>query len=276
MGWHGLRVYGLRIELPLPPHNTFPGHHARGLLGRALFDTVCLYSGQKDDRFCVDCALKARCAYPAVFKPVESERLAPYWLHRWEQRGATLRCTLHVLESVRPFLEAWLTGLQRYGNLLDIRDAATDTPLADRGRLNLEGLHPLPAPVLPGDACRLQALTPIVSKHRGEAFYGALRTRAQRLIQSYGDGVRLAVEENPWVTTVEADYPVEIPLHRRILRGRLYRLRLDRITEPGRELLAWGQWLHAGGHTSVGCGAYLLEPVATPRNPAPAEVEARG
>jgi hypothetical protein len=264
MNWHGLRVYGLRLDLPAPHRSVFPGHHVRGLLGRALFDTVCLYAGQRDDRACADCPLRSRCAYPQVFKPTEPDRLAPYWLHQWERRGANLCCTWHVLEQVRPHLDAWLFGLQRhwlrnYSDSLRVWDAATGAPLVDNGVLRMDELQPLVLPVLPADGCRLQALTPIISKHQGDPLYGALRTRAQRLIQHYGDGARLLIEDRPWESVVESELAVDIALERRVLRGHVYRLRMQRITEPARELLAWGQWLHAGGHTSVGCGAYALE-----------------
>lgn len=266
MHWYGLRVYGLRVDLPAPRRDDLAGHHARGVLGRALFDTVCLYAGQRDDRACERCALNTHCAYPQVFKPVETERLAPYWLHRWELQGALLRCTWHVLEWALPHLEAWLFGLQRhgvrhYGGPLTVWDGVTGAPLVEQGRIILDRLQPLPSPPMPAGDCHFQSLTPLVSKYRDAPLYRALRTRAQRLVQHYGTGERLPVDDRPWESTVESVWPVGIPLDERVVRGRMYRVRLNDITASARELLAWGQWLHAGGQTSLGCGAYALEPL---------------
>lgn len=262
MNWHGLRVYGLQLELPAPHRTAFLGHHLRGLLGRVLFDTVCLYAGQKDDRACGQCPLRERCAYPLAFKPLEPDRLAPYWLHRWHRRGANVRFTWHVLEQAIPHLEAWLFGLQRHlshQGSLAIVDAATGAPVSSHGVIRLDALHALSPPETSSRSCRFQALSPLASKHQGDPLHGALRTRLQRLIQHYGDGSRLAIEEQPWECETESELAVDIVLERRVLRGQLYRLNLQRITEPAWEMLRWGQCLHAGGHTSVGCGAYALE-----------------
>ncbi|MDD5037019.1 MAG: hypothetical protein PHE55_20015 [Methylococcaceae bacterium] len=267
MNWYGLRVYGLQLDLPAPRRSTFLGHHLRGLLGRALFETVCLYAGQKDDRACAQCPLQARCAYPLVFKPVEPDRLAPYWLHYWQLRGPYVRCTWHVLEQAHTHLEAWLFGLQRHWphlrqEPLTILDVATGAPVLSDGVIRLDALHALAPPEMSSQSYRLQTLTPLVSKHRGDPLYGALRTRLQRLIQHYGDGARLIIEEQPWKCEMESELAVDVVLDRRALQGHLYRMNLRGISEPARELLQWGRCLHAGGHTSVGCGAYTLETIS--------------
>lgn len=267
MSWHGLTVYGLGFELPTADRSAFPGYRLRGLLGRALFDAVCLYAGQRDDRACGDCALNTRCAYPLVFKPVDPARLPPYWLHCWEQCGSRLRCTWHVLAAARPHLEAWLFGLQRHVQRhglgsLKLWDAASGTPLILNSTLKLDRLQPLANPRLPDpECCFFQSLTPLVSKHRGDPLYGALRTRTQRLIQYYGDGFQLPIEDRPWETAIESARVVDLAFERRILHGSIYRLRLTRLSPAARELLAHGQWWHAGGHATVGCGAYRLEPI---------------
>jgi len=257
--WHGLRVYGLQLVLPVPSLRVFPGHFLRGILGRVLFDTVCPFSATGEDSLCPTCSLRDRCAYPRVFKPVAPEQLAPFWLHGWSYRQGLLTANWHVLEDVRPHLEAWLHGLSRRFPAIEVRDATTGLELAGRNRVACLDLQPLPEPVRPGSACLLHMITPLVSKHSADPLHGALRTRVQRLIQQYGDGARLPIEETPWQIQVLADAPMAMRLGRRHVQGHLYSLRLTDLTPDAADLLAWGQRLQAGGHTSIGCGAYRLE-----------------
>lgn len=265
MNWHGLKIYGLQFDIPIPGHHHFWGFHLRGILGRALFDTVCLYAGRRDDRACPSCPLNTRCAYPAVFKPVDDNRLPPYWLHVERASENTLRYTWYILEPVRQHLEAWLSGLHRHWR----RTQQTDLTLWDRVSgecvLNQHGmtvnaLKAIAPPELETTDYRLITLSPLISKHQGDPLYGSLRTRLQRLIQLYGDDNRLLIEPQPWHCERVATETVNIKLSHRVLKGHHYQLNLSQISVAARELLQWGQCLHAGGHTTVACGAYRLIP----------------
>jgi len=256
-------VYGLQLELPRPADERFYGYPLRGLLGRALFDTVCLYADRRNDKACSSCHLRHHCAYPKVFKPVETDRLPPYWVHGWEAVGQRLRYDWYVLEAALPYLDAWLHGLQRHwrqnqGGELAVWDSLTGRPLIAGRTLLLDALMPLSPPAV-GAACQLQTLSPLISKHRGDPLYGPLRTRLQRLIQLYGDASRLDIEPQPWSCVTRLEKPVNISMTRRILQGYHYQFELSQITESARELLQWGVCLHAGGHATVGCGAYRTE-----------------
>ncbi len=262
--WHGLRVYGLQLECPIPSGERFYGHHLRGVLGRALFDTVCLYARQGGhDTACAGCTLQTRCAYPQAFKPVAADRLPPYWLHGWHIVEDRLQYHWFMLEAALPHLEAWLYGLQRHwqqhqDGTLRVGNVGHDVPVFAGRTLRLDALTPISPPAIPSATCHLHTITPLISKHGGDPLYGPLRTRLQRLIQLYGDGTLLPIEQQPWVCSTVTQQPVTLNLPGRVWRGHHYRLHLSHITESARSLLQWGQYLHAGGHATAGCGAFRL------------------
>jgi hypothetical protein len=265
--WHGLAVYGIRLSWQHGPRwPDYPGNTLRGLLGQALFDNVCVFGASAPA--CKACPLNARCAYPAVFKPVEEGCLPPYWLHGWQMQGPDQSCVLNLLPQALPFLEAWLDGLDRYlaktyrTRLAAVADTASQTPLWQASQWRQQTPSPVPFPRLEQAAVAWHSLTPLVSKHQGDPLHGALRTRLQRLINRYGDGAALPLETAPWQAQIIARRPFDLRLARRGLSGAYLHLQLRDITPAGRALLNAGMLLHGGGETSLGCGRYRLDSVA--------------
>lgn len=261
--WHGLAVFGVRLSWDQGPRwPAFPGNTLRGLLGQALFDNVCLFSAAPPH--CADCPLNTACAYPEVFKPLQSDRLPPYWLHDWQFSAGRQSCVLHLLQPALQHLEAWLDGINRHlakayrGRLAEAVDTASASPLWQGGAMRPVRPTPLPFPQITAEALAWHTQTPLVSKHQGDPIYGALRTRLQRLVNAYGDGEVLPREETPWQARVITRRPFDIRLERRVITGAHLHMELRGITPASQALLGAGALLHAGGETSLGCGRYQM------------------
>ena len=266
--WHGLAVYGVRLSWDNGPRwPTFPGNTLRGLLGQSLFDNVCLFSASGPPH-CAGCALNTRCAYPGIFKPIESDRLPPYWLYDWHLSADRQSCVLHLLPPALPHVEAWLDGLNRHlvkayrGRLTDAVDIASECLLWQDGAMRSGQPTPIPFPRPTETAVAWHTQTPLVSKHRGDPVYGALHTRLQRLVNTYGDGETLPREAMPWQSRLVTRHPVAIPLERRVVAGTHLHVELREITPASQSLLGAGALLHAGGETSLGCGRYRMAKIS--------------
>jgi hypothetical protein len=112
--------------------------------------------------------------------------------------------------------------------------------------------------------CRVRSLTPLVSKHEGDPFLGALHTRLQRLIQQHGDGQKLPQPTQPWHCLVENLQELRMNLSKRFLVGRLLSMVFSDMDADAWRMLNAGLELHAGGQTSMGCGQYDIEPFLPP------------
>jgi hypothetical protein len=275
--YHGLSCYGLRIALhaqrPMKPM----GHHGswlRGVLGHALFRGHCIHPQPA----CADCALRASCPYPGVFKPhllPGKERLPSYLVHDWRvvPDDRTLWVTLVLVGTAVRHAAGWIRHLAAHAESLDmggagagrlgrVRDLASGGLVFDNGAFRRDAtLSPLAMPVPPARELTLKLVTPLVSKHDSAAdpLLGPLRTRIQRLVNEHGDGERVCSGEPPW-RIVERDLRVTvIPRGTdtpRKVRGSKGTLRLTALTAEGAFLLAAGHYLHAGAETSLGFGRY--------------------
>lgn len=274
--FHSLRVYGLDCTLHSPQPLSLRGYYGgllRGVLGHALFRGNCVYPEPR----CAECALRTGCPWPQVFKPHllpdQQDRLPPYLVHRWQPLPEGLRFSLLLLNPALSFAENWLRQMDRFLPELDfngqhgirldeVRDLASGQ-LVFRDSRFVSGaqLNPL-QPALPdGDPITVQLLTPLVSKHQhGDPLCGALRTRLQRLVNAYGDGQPLAEPGiAPWRLVAARLRPQATPVgldSRRCVQGWSGEMDLAEVTPMGRQWLAAGSFLHAGGEATLGFGRY--------------------
>lgn len=277
--FHGLSCYGLRFLLetarPLPARG-YHGSWLRGLLGHALFRGVCLYS----EPHCSECALRGQCAYPQIFKPhllPSQQRLPSYLLHDWQvkthsrQVGVVL---ILVANAVR-YAETWITQVATQitnlemggggaGRLLQVTDLATAEVIFGEGRFKPQvTLTPLNFLPTRRSTISIRFLTPLVSKHQHQdPLLAPLRTRLQRLVNDYGNGDQLSLETTLWrinqlqLRNTVIPRGIEQPRH---IRGRIGTIELSEVTKQGALWLAVGQYVHAGGETSLGFGRFKIE-----------------
>ncbi len=273
--FHGLDCFGLRVDMacqrPLPARG-FHGSWLRGLLGHALFRKCCIYPEAQ----CSSCAKQTGCAYPEVFKPAllgNSQRLPGFVLHDWRVTAGETRFSFSLVligRAVR-YAEEWINGLADRAGELDmggggpgrvreVRDLASGrTVYRGGGWVRGASLEPLTS-VLPGaGTLEVRLLTPLVTKHHGDLLLGALRTRIQRLVNDYGDGIIIDLDSPPWLIARASIRSVVVPRgtdNPRRVRGQKGHLVLREISLSGSRLLAAGLYLHAGGETALGFGRY--------------------
>lgn len=268
--WRGLAVFGLELEFETKGRgNAFPGSAWRGLLGHALANKVCV----REQPQCSSCPLVGQCAYPRLFKPLDTTALAPFWVHGWRRCAKGWRVGVRwVGEGEFARVLEWLDGLagedkeRRFGGepatLSAAFDASGERKVWSPAK-EMKGAMPPIALVgndPPPQACLVTMVTPLVSKHTGDPLYGALATRVQRLVQAFGSGETLPRPVLPWRAQVRDRRERAIPLDRRLLAGEEFLLELTDIDPFAWELLQAGRELHAGGQAGLGCGRYLIEP----------------
>jgi hypothetical protein len=261
--WRGLSVFGIELDLGPLALRCAPkdaGDALRGLLGRALFEQVCVFGEAGEDR-CAGCRFATTCAFPRVFRPQESHRLAPWWLNELAILTSGVRVRIHCLEVVLPSLGTWLHGIaerarRQEGRLCKATDIANGMPI-DPTAPRLEAfpfLHPR------GHSVEVTTPAGLVSRHgAGHLFDAALQTRIQRLVNQYGDGSFLPREPGWHIVDEEIS---KSPSGRCRRRSEVWSLRLclSDLTEAGAELLAAGVLLSAGGETASGRGCLCVTP----------------
>ena len=272
--FYGLQVYGLDLIL----HSAQPlhrrEHHGgwlRGVLGHALFRGNCIYQ----EPSCAGCALRSSCPYPQVFKPYlisgQQDRLPPYLIHNWrvltEEPG--IRCQLLLIGPAFLYAENWIRQLESYAGALDmggsgtgrlgaIYDLTSSKLVFSAGRFRQGAiLNPLHLPLLEKPTVTVRLLTPLVSKHdKADPLFSPLRTRLQRLVNTYGDGDSVVPTEPPWRIKASNLREVTIPQGTRRVRGLRGEITLTGLTAEGAQLLAAGYYLHAGAEATLGFGRY--------------------
>jgi len=270
--FHGIQCYGLRFNLsvavPLPPRR-FYGSWLRDFLGQALFNGVCIFSNPQ----CNQCALRGQCAFPQVFNPSllssEQHPLPGYVLHDWHvspNRHSFWFSLIFISSAVR-FAEPWINHINNYmsskGRLEQVRDLGTRRVLFINGRFKRRArLSPLNFVPLDNSQVLVKMLSPLVSKFQhSDPFLASLRSRLQRLVNEYGNGDNLFLETKPWRMSHLNLHPIIIPrcaeqVYSR--SGKLGTMELSQVSRDGALLLAAGQFLHAGGDVSIGCGRFLV------------------
>lgn len=105
----GLDVFGLTLHFAATGHgNGFAGGAWRGLLGQALFSSVCPFPAPA----CATCPALGACAYPKLFKPLPDAALPPFWLHGWQRGRAGWRVGVRWLGRHNAFaVGEWLAAL---------------------------------------------------------------------------------------------------------------------------------------------------------------------
>ncbi len=261
----GLDVFGLTLHFAATGHgNGFAGGAWRGLLGQALFSSVCPFPAPA----CATCPALGACAYPKLFKPLPDAALPPFWLHGWQRGRAGWRVGVRWLGRHNAFaVGEWLAALASAevafaGAPARLQHASLPATSGDAWRA-AAGWLAIPAALALADgppprACRVRCVSPLVSKHVGDPLFGALHTRLQRLVQQHGDGAVLARPAAPWRCRVLAQKAVRIPLARRLLTGSEWDLELSAIDADAWPLLCAGVELHAGGQAGMGCGQYEI------------------
>lgn len=268
----GLDGFGLSLHFAAIGRGSgFAGSAWRGLMGQALFRTVCSLPAPA----CSGCPALGACAYPMVFKPLLETALPPFWLHGWRRGREGWTVGVRWLGAQNTFaVGEWLAALadgaddMRFGGsparleYATIPESGTAVWRSGRGWLGtLAGLvlndgSPPPA------TCRVRFVSPLVSKHTGEPLFGALHTRLQRLVRQHGDGSDLPRPAQPWRCGVREHKVIRIPLARRLLAGTEWDLELRQIDADAWRMLCAGSELHAGGQTGIGCGQYEILPLA--------------
>lgn len=264
----GLDLFGLNLHFNGGGQgNGFVGSAWRGLMGQALHLGVC----HLPSPLCTRCPKAAVCVYPNLFKPCDGKRLPPFWLHGWQRHRRGWTVGIRWIGTAQHYgIGQWLHALSQPSKLmmlggqslrLERVTSLSGSSLWDstRGWRTLPEAIKLCSQAPSPDRCVIRFLTPLVSKHDGDLLFAPLRTRAQRLINQYGDGRPLAYTATPWTTQVMDCKKQHIPLARRTLTGVLPVLELSAL-EPGAWdlLLAGSEW-HAGGQTALGCGHYQIE-----------------
>jgi hypothetical protein len=267
----GLDVFGLTLHFSAARRGSdFAGAAWRGLMGQALFRSVCSFPAPA----CATCPALGGCAYPSLFKPLPDAALPPFWLHGWQRGSAGWTVGVRWLGAGNVFaLGEWLAALASEGADLSFGGSPAQlqhaTAVPTTGVLWRRGAGWLAMPVAlaltegrsPPPVCRVRFVAPLVSKHIGDPLFGALHTRLQRLVQQHGDGTVLPRPALPWRCRVLARKAIRIPLARRVLAGTEWDLELSEIDADAWLLLCAGVELHAGGQTGIGCGQYEVLPV---------------
>lgn len=277
--FYGLSCYGLHFRLEMKnslPARGYHGSWLRGLLGHALFRGVCIDSQPR----CPECALRGHCAYPQMFKPhllPNQQRLPSYLVHDWQVQANSRRMgvTVILIANAVRYAKTWITQVATQiadlemggggsGRLIQVVDIVTHQVIFAEGRLKPQvTLTPLNFSPPCQATLKIRLVTPLVSKHRQpDPLLAPLRTRLQRLINSYGNGERLPLTPTLWrVNQVQLRNTViprgvEQPRH---IRGQIGILELTDVTQQGGLWLAVGQYVHAGGETSLGFGHFQIE-----------------
>ncbi len=266
-----LRFYGIVITLRTekPMVMQFHGNHLRGVLGQALIDAFCPF----DELQCLSCDRSHTCPVPQVFKPelIHSQRLPPFVIHRWtlDSSQHEMTFTLILMDAILHFALDWLVALHGYrGNfgafgafeLVHIEDLQSKGVIYDGQFLKQIPLTPVQVFPQHGETVIVKIVDAFVTKHNeADVFLHALRSRIQRLINEYGDGTRLDYQEPCWqIAKNELRFVVKPIDERRKVRGWRGELVLEALTPLGRQLLALGQYLHAGAQTTVGLGGFSV------------------
>jgi len=271
-----LACYGVRLQIQFTSaitQQSFLGYALRGLLGRALFNAVCIYPQAQ----CTQCILRESCAYPQLFKPSElnsaQTRLPGYVIHDWSltENRCSLHMTLLVFGSAVRYLEITLKSLMRIdghiqllgarqGRIIHMLDVGSERQL----------LHPnqrakvMPIKIMPNYTSQLSIClqTPLATKHQQQDFlFAALRTRLRRLLVDYGQG-DWSREVPVWKVINQQLHTTRITVNaRRQLSGVLGTLYLDEISPEAFRLLSLGQYIHAGADAVAGMGKLVLNTV---------------
>ena len=266
----GLEAFGLNLHFAAPGRGSgFPGTAWRGLMGQALFRSVCSFTAPA----CATCPSLGACAYPKLFKPLPAAALPPFWLHGWQRGRDGWTIGVRWLGAQNVFaVGEWLAALA--GQATDMSFGGSPASLEHAtvpvtagavwrrgaGWLAMPVALPLADDTPPPSACRVRFVSPLVSKHVGDPLFGALHTRLQRLMQQHGDGAGLPRPALPWNCRVLAQKAIRIRLARRVLTGTEWDLELTGIDADAWRMLRAGVELHAGGQTGVGCGQYEVLP----------------
>jgi len=147
--------------------------------------------------------------------------------------------------------------------LEQVRDLATRRVLFFNGRFKRRAtLSPLNLVPLDNTHVLIKMLSPLVSKYQhSDLLLAALRSRLQRLVNEYGNGDNLFLETIPWRISQLHFHTTIIPRsaeqdYSRV--GKLGTIELSQLSSEGAAWLAAGQFLHAGGDVSIGCGRFLV------------------
>ncbi len=264
----GLDAFGLLLHFNgFGREIGFSGSAWRGLMGQALFRSVCLYPSP----VCATCPSAGICAYTQLFKPLDEAALPPFWLHGWRRNSNGWTVGIRWLGRGNCYaVGEWLValshenaGLSFGGSPVRLIRADAETSgktawISDTGwraspdSIALATEKPVPA------SCRVRFITPLVSKHVGDPLFGALHTRTQRLVQQYGDGSVVPRPSSPWTAREIRTEQRRIPILRRVLKGKLCEMELSDIAPEAWVLLNAGVELHAGGQAGMGCGHYEI------------------
>ncbi len=294
--WHQLEIYKLILHFYSPNINKKPqkfiGSAWRGLLGNILFKAVCNYNSP----ICFNCPSAGMCSYPALFKPLNYNYLSPFWLHSFRTHNNNYaNCCDYDIEvrwigqrsyEIGYWLEALAELTQKEAHFLNIsKDYQSDRIYFKNANLtnynysnnnnndkilswnyknkwirlpeSLDLTNTLKNKNYKPE-CKIKFITPLISKHSGDIFSGALITRLQRLILQFGDKQTLP-RETFWQTAeILHNKQYKIKLSKRTLVANDVLLSLKNITPLGWEILKMGEILHAGGQTIMGCGAYKI------------------
>lgn len=268
----GLEVFGLCLHFATDGRGSgFAGAAWRGLMGQALFRSVCSFPAPA----CATCPALGACAYPNLFKPLPDAALPPFWLHGWHRGRAGWTVGVRWLGAGNVFaVGEWLAALAGeeagllFGGSPARLERATTSPTTGVVWRRGAGWLAMPAALALQDgrssppACQVRFVAPLVSKHVDDPLFGALHTRLQRLVQQHGDGTNLPRPAQPWRCRVLAWKTIRVPLARRVLAGTQWDLELSEIDADAWRMLRAGSELHAGGQTGIGCGQYEILPVA--------------
>lgn len=269
--FYGLETFGLRLRFAAAGRGSgFAGAAWRGLMGQALFRSVCSFPAPA----CATCPALGACAYPKMFKSLHDAALPPFWLHGCQRGRAGWTVGVRWLGAQNAFaIGEWLAALASteadlsFGGAPALLEGASATATTDAIWRRGTGWLTMPVALaltddMPPPACRVRFVSPLVSKHVGDPLFGALHTRLQRLVQQHGDGGELPRPALPWRCRVLAQKAIRIPLARRMLAGAEWDLELSEIDADAWLLLRAGVELHAGGQAGMGCGQYHILPIA--------------
>lgn len=268
--WYGLQAFGLELAFRNGANaHGYAGAEWRGLMGRALAEAVCVRASPE----CDGCALVSQCAYPRLFKPMDTTAPPPFWLHGWRRVSGGWTVGVRWLGHEHGSrVDQWLRALSKpddariFGRkpvtLMAAHVPGEGKPIwrADNGFCRTPPPLPLAAPIGVPARVAVRMRTPLVSKHAGDPLYGALMTRLQRLVNRYGNGAPLRRDAPPWRCAMVECRDQRLPLARRVLAGRIMTLELRHIAPAAWQALNVGLELHAGGQAGLGCGHYEVLP----------------